>query len=457
MAIATSRPWERNWTLVPGLQPKVGNQYSVFQVQSAAGEVLGALKLLQENQTERRARLVREVSDLEKLVGIPGIPRVLEHNASSFERTGDPPYIVLELISGETLNERFQRELDIETSVRLIINLCEIVGSCHARGVCHRDIKPNNIMIGPDISRVWLIDFGMSWSEEAAEHFETEANQEIGNRCLRLPEFSGVHPDEKRDSRSDLAQICGVLFWLLFHRRPGAIFDGQNRPPHRSQAQFLTRAVVNDERWDLLASVFDMGFAPGLDQRFQTAEKLIERLREIVDPMIVEESSMSIEAEYRRLVEFQQMAEVQVWQQTHQAMVTASNSLMRKLVGLANEKKFQPTSTSPDQVLGKDTAYFRFLFWLRPGDPQWVDVSHWIRRTGSKQSDVEALYDFTSNPSPSDSLTPYYIGPAADTRRLIKEVEHQAEPIFAKMLSNLLKAKKEQFPSGANLNAESRS
>ena len=164
---------------------------------------------------------------------------------------------------------------------------------------------------------------------------------------------------------------------------------------------------------------------------------------------------MSIEAEYRRLVEFQQMAEVQVWQQTHQAMVTASNSLLRKLVGLANEKKFQPNSTPPNQVLGKDTAYFRFLFWLRPGDPQWVHVSHWIRRTGSKQSDVEALYEFTSNPSPSDSLTPYYIGPAADTRRLIKEVEHQAEPIFATMLSNLLKAKKEQFPSGANLNAES--
>jgi serine/threonine protein kinase len=197
---------------------------------------LGALKLLQENQTrERRARLVREVSDLEKLVGIPGIPRVLEHNASSFERTGDSPYIILELISGETLNERFQRALDIETSVRLILNLCEIVGSCHACGVCHRDIKPNNIMIGPNISRLWLIDFGMSWSEEAAEHFETEANQEIGNRSLRLPEFSGVHPDEKHDSRSDLAQICGVLFWLLFHRRPGAIFDGQNRPPHRSR------------------------------------------------------------------------------------------------------------------------------------------------------------------------------------------------------------------------------
>jgi serine/threonine protein kinase len=147
--------------------------FSRFKVPREMGNVLGALKLLQENQTrERRARLVREVSDLEKLVGIPGIPRVLEHNASSFERTGDSPYIVLELISGETLNERFQRELDIETSVRLILKLCEIVGSCHARGVCHRDIKPNNIMIGPDISRVWLIDFGMSWSEEAAEHFD---------------------------------------------------------------------------------------------------------------------------------------------------------------------------------------------------------------------------------------------------------------------------------------------
>jgi serine/threonine-protein kinase len=439
MAVATSGPWERNWTLVPDIQPKVGNQYSVFQVQSADGKVLGALKLLHENQIrERRARLV--------------------HNASSFERTGDSPYIVLELISGETLNERFQRELDIETSVRLILNLCEIVGSCHARGVCHRDIKANNIMIGQNISRLWLIDFGMSWSEEAAEHFETEANQEIGNRSLRLPEFSGVHPDEKRDSRSDLAQICGVLFWLLFHRRPGAIgaiFDGQLRPPHRSQAQFLPRAVLNDERWDLLASVFDVGFAPGLDQRFQTAEKLIERLREIVDPMIVEESSMSIEAEYRRLVEFQQMAEVQVWEQINQAMVTASNRLMEKLVALAREKNFQPNSTSPNQMLGKDTAYFRFLFWLRPGDPQWVDVSHWIRRTGSKQCDVEALYEFTSNSSPSDSLTPYYIGPAADTRRLIKEVEHQAEPIFATMLSNLLKAKKEQFPSGANFTAES--
>jgi len=207
-----TEPWSYRWN-VANTPRKGGNQFVVQLVQDLEGTTRGGLKLLKEDSnSERRARLAREVIILQRLGGVPGIPVVLDHNTANHGTKIAPLYVVLEFIDGVSLSEHFQSALSIDDSVRITIQLCEIVRLCHERGVAHRDIKPDNIMVQGGSEKVWLIDFGIGWPEDDADPFETEINQELGNRFLRLPELHSPDATGKRDQRSDLTLVCGVLF-----------------------------------------------------------------------------------------------------------------------------------------------------------------------------------------------------------------------------------------------------
>jgi serine/threonine-protein kinase len=85
----------------------------------------------------------------------PGLQRLLsEPNAN---------YMVLEYVEGETLREYLtvRRRLPIEDVLRIGCELAETLQYVREQGVVHRDLKPDNILIGPD-GRVTLTDFGIA-------------------------------------------------------------------------------------------------------------------------------------------------------------------------------------------------------------------------------------------------------------------------------------------------------
>ena len=72
------------------------------------------------------------------------------------------PYVALEYIEGETLRERLRGgPLAPAEAMRIARAICEGVAEAHARGVLHRDLKPNNIILGDD-ERVCVVDFGLA-------------------------------------------------------------------------------------------------------------------------------------------------------------------------------------------------------------------------------------------------------------------------------------------------------
>ncbi len=74
----------------------------------------------------------------------------------------DRPYLVMELVRGETLTERYQRTaLGVAEVARIGIPLADALSYVHARGIVHRDIKPSNILLGSD-GAVRLADFGIA-------------------------------------------------------------------------------------------------------------------------------------------------------------------------------------------------------------------------------------------------------------------------------------------------------
>jgi predicted Ser/Thr protein kinase len=123
-----------------------------------------AVKMLRdpiEDDPEARLRLDREVRALRR-VESPYVARVLDADLS-----GDRPYLVMEHIEGETLLDAVRRSgpMSSPNLIELARGLATAITIIHAAGVVHRDVKPANVVLGPD--GPVLIDFGIAQVSDA--------------------------------------------------------------------------------------------------------------------------------------------------------------------------------------------------------------------------------------------------------------------------------------------------
>jgi len=118
----------------------------------------------------------------------------------------------------------------------------------------------------------------MAFSVDQESGFGTAPAQEIGNRFLRLPE---LHSDSanKNDYRSDLSACVGMLFYLLTQIKPRVLLDEQGRYPHQREPASQRLHGSGIPQIEELKALFDQGFQIKLDDRFQSAVALQERLR----------------------------------------------------------------------------------------------------------------------------------------------------------------------------------
>jgi serine/threonine protein kinase len=147
------------------------------------------LKELRDNEnTERRARFYRETL-IYQSIDVKGIPKIIETNANLFRDKKHKLYYVAEYIEGISLNKYLENVLSEEEVINISKQLFKILDECHNNDVVHRDIKPENIIIDSS-KHLNLVDFGISYFEVEEVNSITQMGQEIGNRFLRLPEFS---------------------------------------------------------------------------------------------------------------------------------------------------------------------------------------------------------------------------------------------------------------------------
>jgi serine/threonine-protein kinase len=118
-----------------------------------------AIKVLAEplrQDEERLARFEREAKVLASL-NHPGIATLF-----GLERSEDITYLVMELVAGETLQQRLARApLTIDEALASFHQIAEALEAAHATGVVHRDLKPANIKITPE-GRIKVLDFGLA-------------------------------------------------------------------------------------------------------------------------------------------------------------------------------------------------------------------------------------------------------------------------------------------------------
>ena len=193
----------------------------------------------------RAARFDREARLL-ATINHPAIAVI--YGAEEFETT---PFIIMELVPGETLSERLSRgRLPLEEALELARQIAEALEAAHEKGVIHRDLKPSNIKVTPD-GKVKVLDFGLAKATEPASaenlsHSPTLPLEETRpGVVLGTVEF--MSPEQARgktvDKRTDIWAFGCILFEMLSGRRA---FTGE------SAADVFTAVLSREPDWGAL-------------------------------------------------------------------------------------------------------------------------------------------------------------------------------------------------------------
>src|SRR5437762_2565597 len=137
------------------------------------------------------------------------------------EARGELVFFVMGFVDGETLRDRVERAgpLPPRLAMKLLQEVAWALGYAHQRGVIHRDVKPDNIMIERATERALVTDFGIALGTRAAE---SAGGPVVGTARFMSPEQACGEPV---DARSDLYSLGATFFYALTGRAP---FEGTN-------------------------------------------------------------------------------------------------------------------------------------------------------------------------------------------------------------------------------------
>jgi serine/threonine-protein kinase len=196
-----------------------GGYATVFRVRNRRLGRIEALKILKAGQTEDRefgSRFLHE-AQLAASLDHPNIASVFE----SGEASGVLWY-TLRFIDGETLSHRVAARgpLDAAAAARLALPLLDALAYSHARGIVHRDIKPDNILVDAR-GHPHIVDFGIAKSPRSLT--KTQTGVMVGTPAFISPEQARGLPV---DGRSDLYSLGTTLYFALSGRYPFEASDG---------------------------------------------------------------------------------------------------------------------------------------------------------------------------------------------------------------------------------------
>lgn len=149
----------------------------------------------------------------------PSIVRVYDAGdpSNTDSSSDEPPYIVMELISGTLLKDIIASgPVPVEDAVRYTDGILEALDYSHRAGVVHRDIKPGNVMV-TEKGQVKVMDFGIARAVSDSSSTVAETTQIIGTAAYFSPEQAKGEPV---DARADLYSTGVVLYELLTGRQP---------------------------------------------------------------------------------------------------------------------------------------------------------------------------------------------------------------------------------------------
>ncbi len=250
-----------------------GGMGVVYEAWDTQVERKVAIKLVRSDTTDRKflSRFRRELEITSKLRH-PSTIRVFEHGETKDGR----PYMVMELLTGESLADRLEQgPLDEMEALQIARQAAESLSEAHEHGVFHRDLKPDNIFIETvGVSKVVkVLDFGIAGGVDATRL--TQAGEVFGTPQYMSPEQCNGLP---LDHRTDIYSLACILYEML-----------EGRPPFSAETPMATmlkhvRAKVPPPRHASkeTAKVVLMGLRKDRSKRIQTAGRLAELIGQCI-------------------------------------------------------------------------------------------------------------------------------------------------------------------------------
>ncbi len=221
---------------------------------------------------EREAKLAARLGEASR-----HITRVIDHGIHE----GNVPFLVMELLRGESLSECLKRErrLPLVLATRIVQQLARALHVAHSAGVVHRDLKPANVFLcnpeqGDEVE-VKLLDFGVAKALEDADE-QTGQGQVLGTPSYMSPEQ--IVSEKPVDARSDLWAVAAIVYRMTVGRAP----FGSGRVQEIALRIMSTETIPPSQVWNDLPIELDMwmqrGLAKNPEERFQSARELADFL-----------------------------------------------------------------------------------------------------------------------------------------------------------------------------------
>ena len=194
-----------------------GGMANVFEAKDLLEDKIVAIKVLKEEYLTND-EFVRRFRNESKVIAVLDHPNIVKVYDVNF--TGAEQYIVMEYIDGITLKQYIthQGHLRWKDSVHFVTQILRALSHAHERGVIHRDIKSQNIMLLRD-GTIKVMDFGIA--RFAREDIRTMDDKAIGSVHYVSPEQAC---GEESDEKSDIYSVGVLLYEMLTGRVP---FDGE--------------------------------------------------------------------------------------------------------------------------------------------------------------------------------------------------------------------------------------
>lgn len=252
-----------------------GGMGAVWVVRNMSLDADFALKLIRRDRAteEAAARLLTEAKAAAKL-GHPGIVRVFDFGQTE---VGDP-YLVMELLTGDSLGALITRKKRLEpaVAVQMLLPVAAALSAAHAKGIVHRDLKPDNIMLATQESSRKLVPKVLDFGIARVLRDDVERHQTIAGEVLGSPDY--MSPEQARgqldiDHRTDIWTFSVLLYESITGKRP---FEGHNY-------NALIASIVSNPPMPIhaygvadtdLSGIIDRGLSKSPTARWQTMKDM---------------------------------------------------------------------------------------------------------------------------------------------------------------------------------------
>lgn len=247
-----------------------GGMANVYKAKCHRLNRMVAVKILKSDMAENEEIRRRFRDESRAVAQLSHANIVAVYDVSS---SGDTEYIVMELIDGITLKQYMERrgQMDWRESLHFIIQIMRALEHAHSRGIIHRDIKPQNIMVLRDGS-VKVADFGIACLQNNAQTLTQDA---LGSVHYISPEQAR---GEHIDARSDIYSAGVVLYEMLTGRLP---FEGDTAVSVAIQHLSSVPLAPSEIREDVpkgLELICMKAMCADINKRYASATAMLEDL-----------------------------------------------------------------------------------------------------------------------------------------------------------------------------------